>query len=140
MTTMMNTDIQLELIYALGFYIDKYEVIRYESSNELVFINGKYLYYGKGSYVGPGYMIFSPIKSKIQIKSLFNYFLNKIYVENGIYTSVYYSHKQGNCYQVVFKTESNTLYSDFYKNENLCYIDIIFRIGGCIINLSQYDI
>ena len=96
-------------------------------------------------YVGENEVAFDPTTNYSVMSRLFYYYLDK-YASNEDREYTYLAHsiednpdRTKQC--VCIKTDKGKIYSKFYYNLYLAYIEMIFKIGGsCPLDLSNFDI
>lgn len=84
----------------------------------------------------------SLIKNPKAVNALFNYFLQKIMIEQNIYIDVVYYKQLKNSRNLplAIKANGKEFISRIYNNESLRYLDLICQLnGGTDVDLSRFD-
>ncbi len=95
--------------------------------------------------VGPQYIPFDLIKNKLLMKTIFDYFIEKIHKQNGVYVTSITS--QSNKEQRTISTtvsiarENNEMpiriTSNYFNNINLSYIDLICKLSNIELSIAE---
>lgn len=144
--TQINTinDLEYKLMIEMGFSVDQDHRLLDQDFGTFVFFNGRYIkakLNGVEPFINKHTVYFDPVGNVKFMRQLFQYYMAKIQRVDNRYFSVFYpifNQKNGSgCIEV--KNENECYKSEYYYNESLRYIDIIFRISGEILDLSKFD-
>lgn len=89
-----------------------------------------------------GEVEFNPICNFRQTQQLFSIALQFASEDDGLYVQIFYDRKAPDGVHSVLEMKTNTglIVSSEYYNTNLCYIEIILRLSGIVVdNLSMFD-
>ena len=98
---------------------------------------------GDDLYAGKTDVVFDPLKNYTLMTSLFGYYIDKEFVDRpGFYIAQYIDDnpEDKHLQRVVVKTQDGDVYSEYYNNTYLGYIEDIFILSGTMVFLKNFDI
>lgn len=137
-------DLEYQLLLTIGLSVDTNHNIIDQDYGTIVYLNGKNIKAKRGSvepFIRKTDIYFDPLNNMKLMRSLFQYFINKINDLDNRYFSVFFPvYGDNGLVSVEIKSETESFKSDYFYNESLRYIDLIFKISGYDhINLKPYD-
>lgn len=140
---MDKNELLFKLRSEIGLSIGQDFSILDQDYGTIVFLHGKTL---KGGFnnqeprITYNDIYFDPINNVKLMRTLFQYYVNKIRELENRYFSVFYPVFGDNGLgSMVIKNETEVYKSRYYHNEALRYIDLIFKISGNDYDLSNFD-
>ncbi len=137
-------DLEYKLMMEIGLSVDNEHRLIDQDFGTFVFLNGKYIkakLNGVEPFINRHTIYFDPVGNVKFMRHLFQYYMTKINKLDNKYFSVFYpifNQENGTgCLEV--KNENEYYKSEYYYNESLRYIDIIFRISGEVVDLRMFD-
>lgn len=137
-------ELEYQLLLAIGLSVDVNHNLIDQDYGTIVYLNGKNIKAKRGSiepFIRKTDVYFDPINNVKLMRTLFQYFINKINNLDNRYFSVFFPvSKENGLISIEIKSELECFKSDYFYNESLRYIDLIFKISGYdYINIKQYD-
>ena len=129
--------LQIMILYLLGFHTDEYMNILYGDSVPFM-INGLNVYIEDGVSDIPSMNRFL-LNIIYDIYSIIPIFEFYIYNKSRIRVHYYYTEVINKHITVYIKTDSMTIQSASYKNRCLAYIDILLKLNNVNIDLKQFE-
>lgn len=140
---MMN-ELEYELLLAIGLSVDSNCNLIDQDYGTIVYLNGKNIKAKRGAiepFIRRTDVYFDPVNNVKLMRTLFQYFINKINDLDNRYFSVFFPvFKDNGSTAIEIKSETESFRSDYYYNESLRYIDLIFKISGYeYVDMKKYD-
>lgn len=141
----MVDDLTYDLMRTLGLEIDdQNRIISMDNPYIPLNMKGKIL---KASYtkvepfIGRGDMLFNPVENYKLMSGLFSLFVDMVSETEDRYFNVYYTMTEpdGKVY-VEIKENMQKITSRSYNNPSLAYIDLIYKIDGFDVDLTEHDL
>lgn len=136
-----------ELLYKLmnevGLSVDDQYNLVDQDYGTVVFLNGKVIKAARNGlepFVSRQEVYFNPIENVKLMRMLFQYYIKKLNVFDNKYFPLFYpiSNDKGmGGFEI--KNDKEIYRSNYYNNECLRYIDLIFRMSGENVDLSSFD-
>lgn len=137
-------DLEYQLLLTIGLSVDANHNLIDQDYGTIVYLNGKNIKVKRGPvepFIRKTDIYFDPLNNMKLMRSLFQYFINKIHDLDNRYFSVFFPvYGDNGAIAIEIKSETESFKSDYFHNESLRYMDLIFKISGYDhINLKQYD-
>lgn len=138
-------DLEYQLILAMGLSVDTNNNLIDQDYGTIVYLNGKNIKAKRGPvepFIRKTDIYFDPVNNVKLMRSLFQYYINKITELDNRYFSVYFPvfGSENGLVAIEIKNERESYRSDYFFNESLRYIDLILKISGYdYINVKDYD-
>lgn len=137
-------DLEYQLLLAIGLSVDTNHNLIDQDYGTIIYLNGKNIKSNRGTiepFIRKTDVYFDPINNVKLMRTLFQYFINKINDLDNRYFSVFFPvYKDNGLISIEIKSELESFKSDYFYNESLRYIDLIFKISGYnFIDVKQYD-
>lgn len=137
-------ELEYKLLMEIGLDIDTEHRLVDQDFGTFVFFNGKHIKAKRNGiepFINKHTVYFDPVGNVKFMRQLFQYYINKINQLDGVYFPVFFPifNQENRTGCIEMKNEEGSFRSEYYHNETLRYIDMIFRISGEILDLRQFD-
>lgn len=132
-----------KIMNEIGLDIDDQNRIYDQDTGNIINFNQKALVYNFHYDINPGFneILFDPINNRNIMVNLFSYYLKKLEViENRYFMAFYQVENHNHKKAVEIKANVNEIIgSNYYANECLGYIELIFKLNNELLDLSSFD-
>ena len=98
---------------------------------------------GEDLYAGKTDVVFDPLKNYTLMTSLFGYYIDKEFVDRPDFYIAQFiddNPEDKHLQRVVVKTREGDVFSEYYYNTYLGYVENIFNLSGTYVYLKNFDI
>lgn len=135
------------LFNEIGLSINKDSYLYDMDTGQMIMFKDKYIKASTNPlddlYAGKTDVVFDPLKNYTLMMSLFGYYMDKEFADRPEYFIAQFiddNPEDKQLQRFVVKTRDGDIYSQYYNNTYLGYVENIFNLSGVSVNLSNFDL
>lgn len=135
------------LFNEIGLSINKDSYLYDMDTGQVLLFKDKYIKASNNPlddlYAGKTDIVFDPLKNYTLMTTLFGYYIDKEFADRPGYFIAQYiddNPEDKHLQRFVVKTQDGDIYSKFYNNTYLGYVENIFNLAGSTVDLSNFDL